>query len=186
MAFRCLFQDLRVNQELSLAGVENAIRQVMHFRANHKDYKAVYHMTFRLAEEFCFAGKLQDCWRAFAASFAQQNFHVHAFVLMENHAHLMISLDNQNIEKIAQHILQTCHFLESQYFFEPILNHSKYRETYRYIYRNPVEVGLCQRAEEYPFSTLKVILGQTAENFPVVDRMKLIANPISSLRWLNQ
>src|SRR5690606_21261464 len=66
------------------------------------------------------------------------------------------------------------------------INHVKqYQTTYRYIYRNPVEVGLVDKAEDYPFSTLPYVLGQPGLQFLCRDHMNAIFSPSRLLKWLN-
>jgi hypothetical protein len=37
----------------------------------------------------------------------------------------------------------------------------------KYVYRNPVRAGLCERVEDYPFSTLNGLLGSSPLPFPI-------------------
>jgi hypothetical protein len=58
---------------------------------------------------------------------------------------------------------------------------------YKYIYRNPVRAGLCERVEDYPFSTISGLVGNSRLLFPVVEDT-LLFNPTfqwSTLDWLN-
>ncbi|MBC7754321.1 MAG: hypothetical protein H7Z71_08795, partial [Moraxellaceae bacterium] len=68
---------------------------------------------------------------------------------------------------------------------EPIKNYSQYLNTYKYIYRNPVEAGLAFMCESYIYSTLNGILGQNDLLLHVLDTMGVIQNPRKILNWLN-
>ncbi|MEK6627995.1 MAG: hypothetical protein AABY53_05165, partial [Bdellovibrionota bacterium] len=68
---------------------------------------------------------------------------------------------------------------------EPILNYSHYLNTYKYIYRNPVEAGLCKKPEDYPYSSLYYLLGRGTLHCQVIDHLNLIQNPLHILKWLN-
>lgn len=112
---------------------------------------------------------------------------VQSLVLMDTHLHLLISTfekkENFFCEKLQSKIFKTSN-LEN--LSEPILNYSQYLNTYRYIYRNPVEAALCKRAEDYPYSSLYHLLGKAVLHCQVYDHLGLIQNPIHILRWLNQ
>jgi hypothetical protein len=57
---------------------------------------------------------------------------------------------------------------------------------YKYIYRNPVEAGLCQYVEEYPWSTLNGLLGFSKLHIPVEEDTFLFdAGVTPILEWLN-
>jgi len=58
-----------------------------------------------------------------------------------------------------------------------------YFQVYKYVYRNPVEAGICGVVEEYPFSTL------TMDEFGICSPTSGIAHMIPTdkkLDWLNQ
>ncbi len=111
---------------------------------------------------------------------------IQALVMMDTHIHLLISnydnKENYFCENLQSAIFSTQN-LEN--LAEPILNYSQYLNTYKYIYRNPVEAGLCLRAEEYTFSSLYYLLGKGFLHCPICDHLGLIQNPIHILNWLN-
>ena len=65
-------------------------------------------------------------------------------------------------------------------------NFIQYKETYRYIYRNPVVAGLATHPENYPYSTLPKLLGKSSLDFLLLDDLGIILNPSDGLIWLNQ
>lgn len=56
---------------------------------------------------------------------------------------------------------------------------------YKYVYRNPVAAGICQSVEEYPWSSLSVLLGRVSGSFPIEEDVQLFQQTEEVLRWLN-
>ena len=75
--------------------------------------------------------------------------------------------------------------VETSSFCEPIENYAQYLNTYKYIYRNPVEAGLSLKAENYIYSTLNILLGRSLAYCEIIDYASLIQNPLQILSWLN-
>ena len=63
-----------------------------------------------------------------------------------------------------------------------------YRQSYAYIYRNPVRAGIVELAEHYPYSTLPYILGRTKKRLPFTchDEMHLIHDTNRVLAYINR
>lgn len=63
-----------------------------------------------------------------------------------------------------------------------------YLHAYKYLYRNPVKAGLCKVVEEYPYSSLQGLLGNTWLDIPVTedDNWGVLATREKTLEWLNQ
>lgn len=112
---------------------------------------------------------------------------IQSLIMMDTHIHILISTfenkENFFCENLQNKIFKTDN-LEN--LSEPILNYSQYLNTYKYIYRNPVEAGLCSRVEDYPYSSLCHLLGKGPLLCQVCDHLGLIQNPIHILKWLNQ
>ena len=112
---------------------------------------------------------------------------IHSLVMMDTHVHLLISTfenkENFFCENLQNSIFKTDN-LEN--LSEPILNYSQYLNTYKYIYRNPVDAGICKKAEDYPYSSLYILLGRGLSHCRVCDHLGLIQNPIHILKWLDQ
>jgi hypothetical protein len=49
-----------------------------------------------------------------------------------------------------------------------------------------VHAGICKRVEEYPFSTLRGLLGLEYLPIPTVDNLNLIQDCPRQLSWLNE
>jgi putative transposase len=109
-----------------------------------------------------------------------------ACVMMETHCHLLIKAQNRNENFFAESLLKKIESnSEEPVFIEPIFQIAQFLNTYKYIYRNPVEAGIVKNCEDYPFSTLSGLLGKSVLRLIVWDNLGLIQNPIRILRWLN-
>lgn len=124
--------------------------------------------------------------------------HVHAFVLMANHFHLLARFPRQNLsDGMAYFLRETSreltrtskrinHTYSSRFFRVSIGNPLYYLHCYKYVYRNPVEAGLAHRTEEYRWSTLRGLLGFERIAIPLAEDNTLFSNVEGTLRWLNQ
>lgn len=130
------------------------------------------------------------------------NFQLHAFVMMSTHFHILYSclnLEEQYTMEELDHILlgllressqNLCNFISGSTFDLPIViesisNYQQLLNTYRYIYRNPLEAGLSIRVEDYCYSTLSEVMGRSRQRMNSVDLLHVIQNPIKILSWLN-
>lgn len=57
---------------------------------------------------------------------------------------------------------------------------------YKYNYRNPVVAGLCGSPENYPWSTLQILLGFKHGIIPIEEDMTLFEDVEGTLKWLDQ
>lgn len=122
---------------------------------------------------------------------------IHSFVLMANHFHLIAQFPKGNMgeamnyfmRETSRYIGSLCgrinHIYGNRYFRSQISRYDYYVTAYKYIYRNPVEAKLVGKVEDYPFSTLHGLLGQSKMNIPVEDDTLLFDNPTRVLAWLN-
>jgi hypothetical protein len=114
--------------------------------------------------------------------------------MMTTHLHLLFACDPLADQYIIQELDRILIFnikkpaatsFDHPIVIENINSYQQLLNTYRYIYRNPVEAGLCQKAEDYYFSSLMGVLGRTENNMNCVDLFHVIQNPIKILNWLN-
>jgi putative transposase len=163
-----------------------------------------YHVTARCHNREWFELPLPQVWNVmenylFLVSKLYE-IKIHAFVLMPNHFHLLISTPSANlgetmryfmressreINRLSGRINQT---YGSRYHCSLVPSFHYYMTVYKYIYRNPVRASLCELVEEYPFSTLNGLLGQRPLFIPLADD-QLIFSPQfsdSTISWLNQ
>lgn len=144
---------------------------------------------------------IADVWKIMSEQvyFASHAFNIkiHLFVLMSNHFHMIASAHPQNLSNGMQFMLcQTSrlinksanrinHTWRSRFFRRKIGCERYYRHAYKYFYRNPVEAGICHSVEEYPYSTLHGLLGQSQLIIPIIADELLFPETESCLTWLN-
>jgi hypothetical protein len=113
---------------------------------------------------------------------------------MSNHLHALISVEESYFDFVEASLYEefrTASLLAKETMRKSFLHIRKiesfaqYREIYRYIYRNPLEVGIVPMAEMYEFSTLFELLGYGKKKFFPHDNMGLITNPFPILSWIN-
>jgi putative transposase len=92
----------------------------------------------------------------------------HAFILMSNHYHLLVSTPGQNIDKVMEHIqrdvakkanresIRINHFFGGPYKWSLIYEESYYWNVIKYIFRNPIRAGICKTVTDYRFSSLNL------------------------------
>ncbi|AGH96692.1 transposase [Pseudobdellovibrio exovorus] len=160
-----------------------------------------YHITGRCINREWFHLHLELVWSIFSEELYVTskiyNLQIHSFVLMSNHFHLIASTPDANISQCLHRLigvvsrrLNECGNRINGTFagrhFKTILQHPNYfLNTYKYVYRNPIAAGLCQRAEEYPYSTLYGLLGQAYLIIPVLEDTTLFSDVEGTLQWLN-
>lgn len=154
-----------------------------------------FHLIGRTDNKRPFNTPLEKLWKIFAVQLDfltfSQSIRVHAFLLMGNHFHLLVSVEEDKISQITDSLKKSMNEMSGENLFNEILitkieSPVYYHFAYKYIYRNPVSAGLCSLVEAYPFTSLQNILGRKTEAFLIFDNMNLIQNPIQVLRWLNQ
>lgn len=111
---------------------------------------------------------------------------MHAFVMMTTHSHLLFKSSKQNENYFTDALLKELNVTTGETsLVEPITNIAQYLNAYKYIYRNPVEVKLAYRCEDYRFSSLNGLMGKSELVTPVIDPLSVAQNPIKILKWLN-
>lgn len=129
-----------------------------------------YHVASRCNNKEFFPIPLKDVWGIMLNElrYAHTEFGlaVHAFVLMDNHFHLLCHTPKGNLDQIMHSILkntsvkinrrgqQINHLWGGRYKWSLIESQTHYFQVYRYIFQNPIRAGLCKRVEHYPYSTL--------------------------------
>jgi putative transposase len=123
---------------------------------------------------------------------------IHAFVLMNNHYHLLMSTPEANLSdamewfgrETSRQLVKQSSRLNQTYggrFFRSILKSNLYYlHAYKYLYANPLKAGLVSRVEDYPYSTLRGLLGFERQIFPMAEDTTLFENVEGTLQWLNR
>jgi hypothetical protein len=139
--------------------------------------------------------QIEELWIDLARRFRRHKYlKPHCCVLMSNHFHGLFEVPDICYEMAEcalraefQQVSRSTDILYQKEIFkmERIPCFAGYRQVYKYIYRNPVEAGLCAKAEHYPFSSLSELIGYTKPIHFVSDSMGIITNPFQILNWLN-
>jgi REP element-mobilizing transposase RayT len=148
---------------------------------------AVYHVTFRGNNRQTILKNTEDK-EAFLKTLAKYkgrfNFKLYSFVLMDNHAHLVIATNHlHNISQIMQAILlsyslkfrKKYHYIGHVWqgrFKSNVIEGERYiLECIEYIHNNPVRASIVKLAKEYPWSSFYLYNG--ARNNIIKDKIEL-------------
>mgnify|MGYP003390198758 CR=1 FL=1 len=166
-----------------------------------------YHITARSNNKEFFYLPILNVWeiiiRKLSSLQSQYDLKIAAFVLMNNHFHLLLLNPKEDIYRIMYFFMkevtleiQKCtgrinKIFGARYKGTMIDNYGYLVNVYKYIYRNPIEVGLCDKAELYPYSTL-FYQHQTYTRSPI-QLEKIIPKhaldsyeDLNELKWINQ
>lgn len=159
-----------------------------------------YHISARCINKEWFQVPMADAWFIFENELKRvhenHNLQIHSFVLMSNHFHMIASTPDANISKcMHQFMTRTSKALTKEgnrinetyagRHFKCILAHQNYfLNAYKYVYRNPVAAGLCEKVEDYTYSTLRDRLSHH-HRVPLAEDSILTANRNQTLEWLN-
>lgn len=159
-----------------------------------------YHVTARSNNRNWFELPLEEVWSVFENQlfFIHHAFQIqiHSFVLMSNHFHLLVTAPLNNLplalrwfmtetsREIAFKTNRINHVYGQRNYKCLIDSYHYYMHAYKYVYRNPVEAGLCDTVEAYPFSTFNRMLGINPLRFPIVPDL-LFEDFERNLKWLN-
>lgn len=98
-------------------------------------------------------------------------FSLHAYCLMGNHVHLLLSVKEEPLALCLKRIQNRFVFwyntkydrigslFQGRYRSEPVLNEHGLLSVCRYIHQNPVKAGLSQNIEQYPWSSIHAYQG---------------------------
>lgn len=168
-----------------------------------------YHITARSNNKEWFYLPKSVVWKLFAKELnsltVDMGFKTHAFVLMDNHYHLLATTSyrynlghvmqrlQKNISlKINKKAKRINHVFGGPYYGSLITTPDYYKTVIRYVYRNPVEGSLCDKVEDYAFSSLNTRSIRTFSppvdkyNRASIDCLINFKNRKEFLIWLNQ
>ena len=92
-------------------------------------------------------------------------FTLYAYCLMGNHVHLLLREGKEPLSQIFKRLgvryvywynwkyKRTGHLFQDRFKSEPVEDDTYFLAVLRYIYQNPVKAGLCEKPEEYPWSS---------------------------------
>ncbi|MBY0316637.1 MAG: transposase [Bdellovibrionales bacterium] len=160
-----------------------------------------YHVSARCINKEWFSVPMEEVWEIMSE---QLHFIHHAFdlqiisfVLMSNHFHLIVRTPNCNIDlamswfmrETSRTLTRAGNRINQTYcgrYFRSIIESEHYlKNAYKYVYYNPVQAGICENVNDYPFSTLYGLLGRKSLYIPVEEDFILFQETEETLRWLN-
>jgi len=125
---------------------------------------------------------------------------IHAFVLMNNHIHMILSTPEGNIDAFMQYFVRESakaigyesgrinRIFGGRYQRSLITNEVYFRNAMKYVFRNPVASGICAAAEDYSYSTLPWTLGRSVAGFELSEEpgflFKAFPRDRALLDWL--
>ncbi len=95
----------------------------------------------------------------------RHQFYVFGYVLMPDHVHLLLSEPKRHLLSDTLRALKTQtsrqlkgerkQFWQTRYYDRNIITQTEFVEKLRYIHRNPVEDGLAEKPEDWPWSSYR-------------------------------
>jgi len=120
---------------------------------------------------------------------------------MDNHYHLLASTPDENIDKVMLHLQREVskkisfhterqiYRFQGPYKWKAVKDSLHYSKVYKYILRNPIEAALCEKAEDYIYSSLHFQCGGGWLEFPIWEKSELSKNHPENIfervDWLN-
>ncbi|MEZ0393076.1 MAG: transposase [Pseudobdellovibrionaceae bacterium] len=159
-----------------------------------------YHVTARTNNREWFELDLGEVWEIFEEQLFfihhAYGIKIHCFVLMTNHFHLILTdstgtlgkamrwLMTETSREIGRRTGRKNRIYGQRNFKCLITSYHYYMHAYKYVYRNPVEVGSVHHTESYPYSTLHGLVGKKKLVIPV-EEDPLMEDMDGNLKWLN-
>lgn len=155
--------------------MENEVSQVPR-QAREKGEFSTYHVIQRGNERkniFLSDGDKLKFLQILVKMKEKYNFLLEAYCLMDNHAHMLINDNGNDISQILKSInvsyvyyfnrtyRRTGHLFQDRFKSE-LINDEKYLlQVSKYIHNNPVKAGLVKNAEDYQWSSYSIYMGRT-------------------------
>ncbi len=143
-----------------------------------------YHVTSRSNNKDWFSIPLQQVWdislKSLKHAYGHHPIQLHAFVLMNNHYHMLLSTPNSNIDDFMQVFnkffsenLKMSSGKINRMFGGPykwsIVDSEKYLfNVHRYIFQNPIRAAISSHCENFPFSTLNYEISNRPFPIPLI------------------
>lgn len=114
------------------------------------------------------------------------NFLLYAYCLMDNHIHLMIDDNGNDISKIVKsinisyaqyfnRIYSRCgHLFQDRFKSEMVNNEGYLFELSRYIHNNPVRAGIVKKPHEYFWSSFNIYTGRNKDYCGLIDKRRIL------------
>jgi putative transposase len=128
---------------------------------------------------------------------------IHAFVMMPNHFHLLITTSKEDLGEVMQWFMRSVtrtindqtgrsgRIFGGRYHWSIVRTQVYYDCALKYIYRNPVKAGMIKNVEDFAFSTIKHALEIESLDYPLsppiwADSIIPKGQKTEFLLWLNQ
>lgn len=159
-------------------------------RSNNKDW-------FDVPMDYCFGvykNVLEESIRKFEIK-------LHAFVLMNNHFHMIVSTPKKNISEFLKYFMtQTSkaisrksnrinHIYGGRNHKSVIITPEYYAHCLKYVLRNPVSAGICMKVEDYRWSTASKVKNKMQTLLSPVETGHdeyIPDNQNDALEWFNE
>lgn len=159
-----------------------------------------YHVTSRANNQKWFSLPMEEVWQicliCMKEAHQKHKVEVISFVLMSNHYHLLVRTPEANLDlfmyefnkRLAHHLKDKTdhinHLFGSRYKWCLIQSEKYFYNCYRYIYQNPKRANITDRCENYPYSTLRLIIQNKDFVVPIFDHLKMEDG--IDLNWINE
>ncbi|MCB0393148.1 MAG: transposase [Bdellovibrionales bacterium] len=143
-----------------------------------------FHISARSNNRDWFDVPMNYCYGIFIKVFEKciEKFEVkiHAFVLMDNHFHLIASTPRNNVSEFMHFLMSESsrgirrkssrinHIYGGRHRRTLITRAEYFAHCLKYVYRNPVKAGICKNVEDHKFSTVS----------SEASKMKMLISPI--------
>jgi putative transposase len=143
-----------------------------------------YHVYNRSQDRNFYPLDFQGFWNECAKNLCVLSwafgFHIHAFVLMSNHFHLVVSTPDCNLDDGMRYFqTEISRWIHSQtdsqafrfggrYKWSVVRDTRHFQDLIRYVYLNPVRSGLVSQGPDYLWSSLSRQLGLERLDFPLI------------------
>jgi len=132
--------------------------------ARQKSPTEIYHVMVRgINRDYIFnTDEEKECYLGILGDIkADSNFELYAYVLMDNHVHLLIKEPSDYIGNIMKRIgiryaawynerhNRIGHLFQDRFKSEAIVDEQQFLTTLRYILQNPVKAKLCKKPDNY-------------------------------------
>ncbi len=165
-----------------------------------------YHVTNRSNNRDWFYLPISEVWEIFQRYLLEAQIRygveLHAFVLMSNHYHLILSTPQKNLDAFMRYLQtevarevqrrtgRTNHIFGTRYKWSLLEGAVALAYAIKYVLRNPVRAGICTRVEEYPYSSFYELMRFHC-GIPITEGLsphwRLIPRPLNDrLEWLNR
>lgn len=170
-------------------------------KTNLNSYGIIYHVTGRRVNREPWPLPMDQSWNLYEryVHFLHSGFGIgiHNFVLMTNHFHMLVTDREGNIAAAMNYFMrETSRYFNvevgriNQIYGRPyhktlITSNHHFLCAYKYVYRNPVDAGICDDVFKYPYSTLTGLIGQQPLLIPLLKDHLFFECPRSVGNWLN-